>query len=55
MEKPEIPSSNISVEIPKRSTPSRICLYNNVSHPNQVPNFQFEETQIAAVSDEEEM
>ena len=55
MEKPEIPSSNASVEIPKRSTPSRNCLYNRVPHPDQVPNFQFEETTTAAVFDEEEM
>ena len=55
MEKPKIPSSNTFVEIPKRSSPSRNCLYNRVPHLDQVPNFQFEETSTAAVSDEEEI
>ena len=55
MEKPKIISSNASVEIPKRSTPSRNYLYNRVPHPDQVPNFQFEETPTAAVSNEEEI
>ena len=55
MEKLEIPSSNVSVEIPKWNTPSRNCLYNRVSQPDQVPNFQFKETPTAIVSDEEGM
>ena len=55
MEKPENSSSNMSFEIPKRSTSSRNCLYNQVPHPDQVPNFQFKEIPTAAVSDEEEM
>ena len=55
MEKPEIPSSNASVKIPKRSTSSRNCLYNRVPHPDQVLNFQFEETPTVAVFDKEEM
>ena len=54
MEKPEN-SSNMSFEISKRSTPSRNHLYNQVPHPDQVPNFQFKEISIAAVSDEEEI
>ena len=53
MEKSENSSSNMSFEIPKRSTPSRNCLYNQVPHPDQVPNFQFKEIPPAAVSDEE--
>ena len=53
MEKPEIPSSNALVEVSKHSTPSRNCLYNRVPHPNQVPNFQFEETPTAIVFVEE--
>ena len=55
MEKPENSSSNMSFEIPKRSTPSRNCLYNQVPHPDQVPNFQFKEIPTAAISDEEDM
>ena len=55
MEKSEIPSSNAPVEISKQSTASRNCLYNRVPHLYQVPNFQFEETPIAAVFDEKKI
>ena len=45
----------MSFGIPKWSTPSRKYLFNQVPHPDQVPNFQFEDIPTAAVSDEEEM
>ena len=45
----------MSIEIPKRSTPSRNYLYNQVPHPDQVPNFQFKEIPTTAVSVEEDM